>query len=657
VHYCQKGNQSSLAPLSVTDGDQAHRKICVTRVSNKGSTVLSLSSYDENKSRGSITLRYLAENLEGGSLGSSVRTGFTEPLSNQQKLVLKKAKSKTKALPATTKSIAKYSAVEPTQTKPVPMKALPATTKSIAKSSAVAPTQTKPVPMKALPATKKSIAKSAVVAPTKIKPVPMKALPATTKSIAKTSAVAPTQIKPVPMKALPATTKSIAKSPVVATQIKPVPMKALSVTTKTVAKSAVVAPTQIKPVPTKAHSNEISVDLATPIKRSKLVIPGDVIKIKDKTEKEIKAKNLLITPDPKNRKRSPLAKRSTQSSTQRSSPDQRSAMLIEEQSPVSKKPASASSTSIVQSQPIGVAVSPEQPKKTDETTSAKPEIDPTQRCISKFFKNADESNKTPPKTKVLKPKKVKFQKVKAVTMVRPTQMDASRQIEKKRSLRESKFIFYSRESVRSNCNLLAHHSDSATVDVVTAFDVVTALCELRKIASVAKRTTIVHLLPDAEVSEAKNKATQELDEYLATFHKRKRPKFTRETDLTSVFERMTPFYQKAGTVFVKDNGDDSNTHLDMDQSHCMARRQLAVHHRASHERLRSMVISSADRIMNVASSQSDTMNYTKSELIEFARQTITETICNHQEALVSVCRNVDYILSENNTNDCFPCKE
>ena len=98
VHYCQKGNQSSLVPLSNTATDQADRKMCVTRVKLTDRTVLSISSYDSNKSRGAITMRFLSENLDGGSLGSSVRIGFTEPSNKRQKPRLPTTLSKTTSL-------------------------------------------------------------------------------------------------------------------------------------------------------------------------------------------------------------------------------------------------------------------------------------------------------------------------------------------------------------------------------------------------------------------------------------------------------------------------------------------------------------------------------------------------------------------------------
>ena len=62
--------------------------MCITRVKQSSNTVLSLCSYDANKNRGSIVMRFLSENLEGGSLGSSARAGFSESSRTRQNVRL-----------------------------------------------------------------------------------------------------------------------------------------------------------------------------------------------------------------------------------------------------------------------------------------------------------------------------------------------------------------------------------------------------------------------------------------------------------------------------------------------------------------------------------------------------------------------------------------
>lgn len=92
MHYSQTGSQPKLNPLAFTCVEQSERKICITRLQSKKS-VIALASYEENKNRGTITMKYLSEKNEGSSIGPSVRTGYTEPISNQQMVHLEKMRS------------------------------------------------------------------------------------------------------------------------------------------------------------------------------------------------------------------------------------------------------------------------------------------------------------------------------------------------------------------------------------------------------------------------------------------------------------------------------------------------------------------------------------------------------------------------------------
>lgn len=92
MHYSQTGSQPKLNPLAFTCTEQSERKICITRLQSKKS-VIALATYEENKNRGTITMKYLSEKNEGSSIGPSVRTGYTEPISNQQMVHLEKMRS------------------------------------------------------------------------------------------------------------------------------------------------------------------------------------------------------------------------------------------------------------------------------------------------------------------------------------------------------------------------------------------------------------------------------------------------------------------------------------------------------------------------------------------------------------------------------------
>ena len=174
-----------------------------------------------------------------------------------------------------------------------------------------------------------------------------------------------------------------------------------------------------------------------------------------------------------------------------------------------------------------------------------------------------------------------------------------------------------------------------------------ALSDLRKIASEG-RTTFGFKMhqPSIDFQGVSGKAQEEMEEYLATCHKRKRPKFTGNTNLPSVSVRIsidTPHYKNTDTVFAA-------TNIDLNQAHFQARRALVMHHRASHERLRSTIISTGERIMNVISSYDVSATHTKSQLIEFVTQTMTEEIQHHRETLVSH-------ISSNSIQFCHSCNQ
>jgi len=167
--------------------------------------------------------------------------------------------------------------------------------------------------------------------------------------------------------------------------------------------------------------------------------------------------------------------------------------------------------------------------------------------------------------------------------------------------------------------------------LVSTVEVELALASLRKVASEGRIVMDLKVYtPMEDFQGVSGKAHQEMQEYLATCHKRKRPKFMRYTSLPSVSVRtgvQDPFYKKKGTVFASTN---------IKQSHFEARRALAMHHRASHERLRSAIVSSGERIMNTISGyDGSTSSHTKSQLTEVASEEMTKEMLFHRETLVS----------------------
>lgn len=171
IHYCQKGNQSTLAPLDLSNvgsnvtavcsnSDSAERKICVSRLKKKCSnksgghgttdggyaSILSMSSYDTNKDRGSISIYNLSEEMEctsstssSSSLGSPLRFGFTEPR--------KKVKKKQQMVPGSSVSTISKQSVSPLNEDEIPSEKLSVPQASSSKGAAeVSPlTLSKPV--------------------------------------------------------------------------------------------------------------------------------------------------------------------------------------------------------------------------------------------------------------------------------------------------------------------------------------------------------------------------------------------------------------------------------------------------------------------------------------------------------------------------------
>lgn len=164
-------------------------------------------------------------------------------------------------------------------------------------------------------------------------------------------------------------------------------------------------------------------------------------------------------------------------------------------------------------------------------------------------------------------------------------------------------------------------------------DVVSALISLRQLAT--DSTTISK--NEGTSSIPKSKSVLEVEDYFATCRKRKRP--FHNNPLSNVATRVCmetkdPFYQAVGTKFGDGSNSEGAASL-LRKTHHFERRQMAIHHRASHERLRNMILSSSDRIMNIVSGEFEDTNMTKSQIIEYVKQKLSESLSSHKETLVS----------------------
>jgi len=571
--------------------------------------MLLTSSYEENKGRGAITMKFLSEKPEGGSIGSSARTGFTELLSNQQKIRLKKTKQTSKLSP------------DPSYKRKM--------TKSL--DSLVADNQR----IKSVKETGSGKGSKHGKEPASIK-----------------------EHKPV-RELMPVSIIPSKKSPPSAKR-----------DDRKTAAASVDSPTAQNP-PVLAMS--------TPMAKSNCnVIPFS------KGRKEMNNTDLMVTPEPKKMMKvlTPEPKNTKEVSPSSASLSNAASAIPKEpsphqkenvsqaqsQSPVSRKQVqgnndntsspSMKTSSEMRTEPVGIAVSPEQLKKAESPPPPLTIID-TSKSITKFFSKSKEAKKISnsalkPAAKInkIKAKKVQFKQVDStakeseggtsvLTELPPVprkrkilqEVNSTRKVpvvprkkvpRKKRALQEGK------SKVECNTAQVQKRALTSTYLLVSAADVELALASLRKIASEGRSAMDLKVYPPMEDFQGvSGKAHQEMEEYLATCHKRKRPKFMRYTSQPSVSVRtgvQVPFYKNTGTVFASTN---------MNQSHFEARRALAMHHRASHERLRSAIISSGERTMNIISCYDGSTTHVKSQLTEVAREEMTKEMLHHRETLVS----------------------
>jgi hypothetical protein len=579
----------------------------VTRISS-GSAMLLTSSYEENKGRGAITMKFLSEKPEGGSIGSSARTGFTELLSNQQKIRLKKTKQTSKL------------STDPSYKRKM--------TKSL--DSLVADNQR----IKSVKETGSGKGSKHGKEPASIK-----------------------EHKPV-RELMPVSIIPSKKSPPSAKR-----------DDRKTAAASVDSPTAQNP-PVLA--------ISTPMAKANCnVIPFSEGR-KEKNNADLmvtpEPKNMMevLTPEPKNTKKAPASLSNAASAISKEEPIPRQKEKVSQarsQSTISRKQVqgnndntsspSMKTSSEKRTEPVGIAVSPEQLKKAESPPPPLTTIN-TSKSITKFFSKPKEAKKISnsalkPAAKIskIKPKKVQFKqadstakgsedKASVLTECPPVprkrkilqEVNSTRKVPvvpRKKVPRKKRALQEGESKVECNTSQVQKRALTSTCLLVSAVDVELALASLRKIASEGRSAMDLKVYPPMEDFQGvSGKAHQEMEEYLATCHKRKRPKFMRYTSQPSVSVRtgvQVPFYKSTGTVFASTN---------MNQSHFEARRALSMHHRASHERLRSAIISSGERTMNIISCYDGSTTHVKSQLTEVAREEMTKEMLHHRETLVSL---------------------
>lgn len=166
-----------------------------------------------------------------------------------------------------------------------------------------------------------------------------------------------------------------------------------------------------------------------------------------------------------------------------------------------------------------------------------------------------------------------------------------------------------------------------------------ALCSLNERSKPQKRSRTLSPIrsPNRERLEEKIlKDERELNDFLKRCQKRKRPKLIQTAP--SVASRVgIPFYRSSGTVFSSESKPKS-----LALTHDAARVEMALNHRASHERLRDGIFASADRIMNIVSAHGDMQGMSKREVLKYVDNSLESEMNRHKETLVSVTISVQY---------------
>lgn len=161
----------------------------------------------------------------------------------------------------------------------------------------------------------------------------------------------------------------------------------------------------------------------------------------------------------------------------------------------------------------------------------------------------------------------------------------------------------------------------------------TALCSFNETSKVQKRSRSISPVrsPTRERTEEKIiKERNELNDFLEKCHKRKRPKLL-QTVPSLALRTGFPFYQSSGTFFPATETDKSTLTSTQDN----ARVKMAIHHRASHERLRDAIFASTDRVMNIVSAKDEIQGMTKREVLNYAHFSLDKELNDYKETLVS----------------------
>jgi len=358
--------------------------------------------------------------------------------------------------------------------------------------------------------------------------------------------------------------------------------------------------------------------------------------IEKKQKRSRKAKNMasmkqLVSPDPKCK--TSVGPVSTMDKlSQVSSPVSKSkSNLVEEKSPPDKKCISSQSVA------SGPTVSPEQRMNRPEVFKSMQNVKENDAAVSitKFFKPGKEVKLSGRKIK--RTKKVQFKEVESTQKVPSKEVEKrpkeqSKQLDKVQNdvgkLQDKR----TKEISGQKGNKLGKINPSNPVDICAKptieLDVASILYDMQTTTKRQTRSRSLSLVPDPVPNTKNTKEQKDLEEFLSSCRRRKRPKLL-QTAVSSRTEFPMPFYQKTGTFANPLIRKDLRT---MSRQHHDARREMALNHRASHERLRNAVFASADRVMNIALS-CDESSKSKGQILDEAKTTLATELQDYKETL------------------------
>jgi hypothetical protein len=356
------------------------------------------------------------------------------------------------------------------------------------------------------------------------------------------------------------------------------------------------------PVSTKIKELSPNYAFETSMAEKNLVPPSSNKRAKIHTSKKkervlLTTEDLLFAPDPKNTQldsaTSPLLSRRLDKGSRT---EQQDDFVVSKQK---DRQTYQPKTDALEVKRNGPTVSPECLRQDEIDTKIKSKIDES-KSIGRFFQNM--KNEKPKKEK--KTKKVKFHNSDEVSGTVKNQLT---------SQKENSFGIVQKKNKKP-----------LEVD-----DYKNAIISLQKLSQnadyIQSRCT-----PDVPLTHDQ----QVLNDFILKCQKHKRPKLMHDVHAESISDRLglkytEPFYQNKGIVFSSNDDRES-----LEDAQYKTRKQMALHHRAAHERLRNNILLSGEHLLNLAvHPQFEPLADSKQQFLENIRKELEQTIKGHKECL------------------------